>query len=250
MSGLCQVVRIWSRMPVRVLSTLLFTLQSLMSVLCESRTRRTRRTYRGPSRPQGRERRGGREGDAQGDRRDGFTGTDGQFSFANLPPGSYSITLTLGRHRRDSTCRSPPGRPHRSRRPSTGRGFHRTLIVRGASRQVERIVDAPAAATLVADRIERKALQGQLAKLLEFTPGAQVTQGGLWDFNMGTRGFNRALSRRVAVLLDGPISRFPSSAIKDGRLFRFRWTTCPASSSCEGRAPRSTAPTRRAASSA
>ena len=44
---------------------------------------------------------------------------------------------------------------------------------------------------------------GQLAKLLEFTPGAQVTQGGLWDFNIGTRGFNRALSRRVAVLLDG-----------------------------------------------
>ena len=42
-----------------------------------------------------------------------------------------------------------------------------------------------------------------MPELFEFTPGAQLTRGGLWDFNLGTRGFNRALSRRVAVILDG-----------------------------------------------
>ena len=66
------------------------------------------------------------------------------------------------------------------------------------------MVDAPAAATMIVEAdIDRKSPNGEVAKLVEFTPGAQLTRGGLWDFNIGTRGFNRALSRRVAVLLDG-----------------------------------------------
>ena len=135
-----------------------------------------------------------------------FTGPNGQFSFARLAPGVYSIALTLGEHA--ITIRAV--------RVTDGAsttleetvdwvlGFTETLIVRGASRHVERIVEAPASATLVSEAdIERKAPLGQLPKLLEYTPGAHVVQGGLWDFNMGTRGFNRALSRRVGVLLDG-----------------------------------------------
>ena len=51
--------------------------------------------------------------------------------------------------------------------------------------------------------IARKASSAQLPKLLEFTPGAEVTQSGLYDFNVNTRGFNSSLNRRVAVLIDG-----------------------------------------------
>jgi len=135
-----------------------------------------------------------------------FTGTNGQFSFANLPPRTYSITLALGNNLATiSGVQVAAGATITIEETvDWDVGFTDTLIVRGASRQVERFVDAPAAATLIGEvEIERKASHGQLAKLLEFTPGAQVTQGGLWDFNIGTRGFNRALSRRVAVLLDG-----------------------------------------------
>ncbi|MGH9337865.1 MAG: TonB-dependent receptor plug domain-containing protein, partial [Vicinamibacteria bacterium] len=38
---------------------------------------------------------------------------------------------------------------------------------------------------------------------LEYTPGAEVTQSGLYDFNFNTRGFNSSLNRRVATLVDG-----------------------------------------------
>jgi iron complex outermembrane receptor protein len=34
-------------------------------------------------------------------------------------------------------------------------------------------------------------------------PGAELTQGGVYDFNFNTRGFNSSLTRRVAVLIDG-----------------------------------------------
>ena len=51
--------------------------------------------------------------------------------------------------------------------------------------------------------IENRAAHGQLPKLLEFTPGAEVTQSGLYDFNFNTRGFNSSLNRRVATIIDG-----------------------------------------------
>jgi outer membrane receptor protein involved in Fe transport len=134
-----------------------------------------------------------------------LTGTHGNFSFPNLPPGTYSITLALGDNLTTTGVRVVAGETTTIEETVDWEiGFTDMLIVRGASRQLERVIDAPAAAALVGEaEIERRAAHGQLAKLLEFTPGAQVTQGGLWDFNMGTRGFNRALSRRVAVLLDG-----------------------------------------------
>ena len=83
-------------------------------------------------------------------------------------------------------------------------------------------MDSPSATTLiVGPEIELKASPGQLAKLLEFTPGAQLTQGGLWDFNMGTRGFNRSLSRRVAVLLNRHDLRFPFFGYQGWGAFSF-----------------------------
>ena len=52
-------------------------------------------------------------------------------------------------------------------------------------------------------RSSKKLSSGQLPKLLEFTPGAEVTQSGLYDYNFNTRGFNSSLNRRVATLVDG-----------------------------------------------
>ena len=134
------------------------------------------------------------------------TGTNGQFAFADLIPATYSLTIALGPNAITiSGVRvDAGGTTTLEETVDWNVGFTDSLIVRGASRVEERIVEAPAAAALVGEaEIARKAAPGQVAKLLEFTPGAQITQGGLWDFNIGTRGFNRALSRRVAVLLDG-----------------------------------------------
>jgi hypothetical protein len=125
-----------------------------------------------------------------------LTDSNGQFTFFGLPSGTYSITLTLG----TNVTTIPNVQVAAGATVTLDETldwevrFTDTLIVRGASRRLERIIEAPAAAILVTEtEIERKALSGQVPKLIAFTPGAQVTQGGLWDFNLGTRGFNRAL---------------------------------------------------------
>jgi iron complex outermembrane receptor protein len=135
-----------------------------------------------------------------------ITESDGQFSFRGFPAGVYTVTFLLGKDvlTVNSVEVTPGGTTTLEETVDWDVGLTDTLIVRGASRQVEHVVDAQASASLVSETaIARNASHGQLAKLLEFTPGARVAQGDVWDFNVGTRGFNKALNRRVGVLLDG-----------------------------------------------
>jgi iron complex outermembrane receptor protein len=92
--------------------------------------------------------------------------------------------------------------------------FADTLVVEAASRQSERVVEAPAAVTVLeAQEIERRGAHGQIPRLLAGTPGVDLAQNGLFDWNFNVRGLNRSTNRRVLVLLDG---RDPSLPIFAG----------------------------------
>jgi iron complex outermembrane receptor protein len=135
-----------------------------------------------------------------------ITESEGQFSFRGLPAGKYTVTFLLGEDVLTLTGVEVTAGFITILEETVAWevGLTDTLIVRGAARLLERVVDAQAGVSLVSEAvIEQKASHGQLAKLLEFTPGARIVQGDVWDFNAGTRGFNKALSRRVGVLLDG-----------------------------------------------
>jgi len=134
------------------------------------------------------------------------TAAGGRFEFDALAPGDYTLSLSLG----DETLQYGPvevtagGVAEASPQVDWDTSFVETITVFSASRRTERVVDAPAAVTIVtAEEIDRQAAHGQLPKLLEFTPGAEVTQSGLYDYNFNTRGFNSSLNRRVATLVDG-----------------------------------------------
>jgi len=66
-------------------------------------------------------------------------------------------------------------------------------------------IDTPTATTVLegADEILPSAVTGQLPELAEFAPAVELTQNGLYDYNLNARGLNRSLNRRVAVSLDG-----------------------------------------------
>ena len=134
------------------------------------------------------------------------TDPNGRYAFADVPAGTYTLTFTLNENVEtvaDVTI-SAGETARLDHSVAWNVSFADTLTVYSASRRQERIVDAPAAVThLSEEEIEREASHGQLPKLLEFTPGAQVTQSGVYDFNFNTRGFNSSLNRRIVTLIDG-----------------------------------------------
>lgn len=139
-------------------------------------------------------------GDAQ------LTAGDGSYRFDGVPPGTYTIAYTMGD---DATTEG--GVTVTAGNDTTvdksvdwDVSFAETITVFSASRRRERIVDAPAAITVVSEQeISRESATGQIAKVLEFTPGVEIIQSGLYDFNLNTRGFNSSLNRRVQTLIDG-----------------------------------------------
>lgn len=143
----------------------------------------------------------------------GATTTDanGEFALEAVPAGDHVLSLTLGTNVTTENVTAAAGETREvAIAVDWDLSFIESITVFSASRRPERIVEAPAAISIVtAEEVERQASHGQLPKLLEFTPGAEVTQSGLYDYNFNTRGFNSSLNRRVATLIDG---RNPSVA--------------------------------------
>jgi hypothetical protein len=104
-----------------------------------------------------------------------ITESEGQFSFRGLPAGKYTVTFLLGEDVLTLTGVEVTAGLITILEETVAWevGLTDTLIVRGAARLLERVVDAQAGVSLVSEAvIEQKASHGQLAKLLEFTPGA------------------------------------------------------------------------------
>jgi iron complex outermembrane receptor protein len=160
----------------------------------------------------------------EGARAKATTSQTGTFQLVGLAAGSYDLTFQLGSHEsRELAVAVVAGQ-------STGvleivdwpLHFADTLTVYAASRQVERIVEAPAAATVLTPReIELTSAPGQIPKMLEYTVGAEVIQNGLYDFNLNTRGFNTPLSRKVQVVVDGRSPGIPFLSAQEWSVLGF-----------------------------
>lgn len=139
---------------------------------------------------------------------DATTVTDqrGYFTLPGLAPGTYELSFTLGPYSATlpGVVVADGSRTEVEQSVDWDVIAAETVTVYTASRKSERIVDAPQAVTVISEQqIEEQAAHGQVVKLLEFTPGAEVTQSGIYDYNFNTRGFNSSLNRRVATLIDG-----------------------------------------------
>jgi outer membrane receptor protein involved in Fe transport len=78
------------------------------------------------------------------------------------------------------------------------------IIVQGASRAEEKMLDAPSAISVVSSEEAQKAATiGQMPKAFTGIPGVDVVEGDLHDYKVTTRGFNPATARTLLVLQDG-----------------------------------------------
>jgi outer membrane receptor for ferrienterochelin and colicins len=133
-----------------------------------------------------------------------ITDTDGQFVLPEVPNGIYHVSFALA----DFTATVPvtvgDGSARVDRVLDWTPRYTDTVIVKGATRRSERLVEAPSSASIVSsETIARDGGHGQLPKLLQSAPGIEVVQSGVFDFSVNMRGFNRTLNRRVLTLIDG-----------------------------------------------
>jgi len=134
------------------------------------------------------------------------TDASGTFAFADVPAATYDLTFSLTDHTAKESGVVVAAGATRTVDKSVDWdvSFAEMITVTSVSRRVERVTEAPAAVTVLSElEIERQSASGQLPKLLEFTPGVDFTQSGLYDFNFNTRGFNSSLNRRILTLIDG-----------------------------------------------
>jgi len=134
------------------------------------------------------------------------TGTDGKYTLRRVPAGPQTIVFRwLGYRPIETRADVEAGGT-----TTVDAGLEPVavalteLVVEGASRGPERIVEAPAAISVVPQEVlQNTSITGQAPLALQAVPGADVVQSGVNDFNVNARGFNSSLNRRVLVLQDG-----------------------------------------------
>ena len=135
-----------------------------------------------------------------------ITDKNGVYSFNRIPPGKYTLTFSYGKSSLTKEAVAVTSNDTTACDVDVEWEvlLSHTVTVYAASRRTERVVDAPAAVSVVEEtEIERESAHGQLPKILEALSGVDSTQSGLYDFNVNTRGFNSFFNRRVLALIDG-----------------------------------------------
>ena len=135
-----------------------------------------------------------------------ITGPDGQFAIARVPVGEHTVLFRwVGFTPREVQVTVAAGAPTTVDVTLEAQPILLSeIIVSTASRAPERVVEAPAAVTLIDTRQTQSiALTGQAPMALANVPGVDVVQSGVNDINVNARGFNSSLNRRVLVLQDG-----------------------------------------------
>jgi iron complex outermembrane recepter protein len=142
----------------------------------------------------------------QGTGQSTVTGADGKYTLRRVPAGAQKIVFRwLGYRPTQVDVIVEPGAT-----VTADAGLEQVtialseIVVEGASRAPERIVEAPAAISVVPPEVLKSvSITGQAPVALQSVPGVDVVQSGVNDFNVNARGFNSSLNRRVLVLQDG-----------------------------------------------
>ncbi len=135
-----------------------------------------------------------------------ITDKEGAYSFSDVPAGNHTIRVSgVGWNRSERELTVSEGDDVTAEFlmivSASNMG---EVIVYGASRQPEKLTNAPAAISVITPmQIENAESHGLTAKTMEHLAGIDVVQSGANDFNVNARGFNNSITRRQLVLIDG-----------------------------------------------
>lgn len=134
------------------------------------------------------------------------TGNDGRYTLRRVPAGAQTVVFRwLGYRPREVQVSVTAGETATADAAMEAVPVQvGDIVVRGASRAPERVVEAPAAVATVSPQVlENTSVTGQAPLVFQTVPGVDVVQSGVNDFNVNTRGFNSSLNRRMLILQDG-----------------------------------------------
>ncbi len=135
------------------------------------------------------------------------TDLSGNYTITNVPAGTYSMVFSLIGYQtvtKDDIAVIANQTVQLDVELFTEAVELGNVTVYAASRRNEKITEAPSAITVIGvEEIKLKSNLGDVPKLLESSPGVDLAQSGVDDFNLNTRGFNSSVTRRVLVLIDG-----------------------------------------------
>ncbi len=134
------------------------------------------------------------------------TNSNGQYEFARVPVGPQVILVRwIGYQPAEVAVTVTAGGSATADAALVAQAISLgEVVVTGVSRAPERVVEAPAAVSVVSAATLRDiSVTSQVPLALAHLPGTDVVQSGVNDFNVNARGFNSSLNRRVLVLQDG-----------------------------------------------
>jgi outer membrane receptor for ferrienterochelin and colicins len=144
----------------------------------------------------------------------GATNADGTYAVPNIEPGTYVVsarfigysgvehTITLGAgERRTLDFALNPG------------GFDLSTVVVTASRQQEKVLDAPASISVLGVREIESDVAANTSDVLRNTVGVDMAQTGVNRREIVLRGFNNAFSGQAYVLTDNRKAAVPSLGV-------------------------------------
>lgn len=140
------------------------------------------------------------------------TDADGQFRLANVPAGSHSLIVTMVGYQtaRASSVRVLAGENSIAGMALTTEAFLLNPVVVSASKHAEKLVEAPAAVSVVTEREIAERPTTTPVEHVRSVPGVDVITSGVQSTNVVARGFNNIFSGALHTLTDYRAANVPS----------------------------------------
>jgi outer membrane receptor for ferrienterochelin and colicins len=142
----------------------------------------------------------------------------GAYVIAGVQPGTYQVRIgSLGFRDQVETVRVTAGATVTVEAQLEGRAIELSNIVVSASRQAQRITDAPATVTRVDANVIENSVGSMWVAALKQAKGLDFIQIGITSVALNARGFNSSFNNRMLMMEDGRIAVLPENGLPVGQ---------------------------------